>query len=199
MPAPISLSFRCPSAISRLLVNKRGTVAIEFAIVGTALFTMIVFIMFGSLLLYMSQALDRATNVAARQIMTGVVQQQAISSASAFATKIVCPALPTMFNCNDLIINIQKVNASDAAYYPSQSWYYTLVNISQTALLIPTLSNSTTQFRPGTQTDYVYLQVIYPISFLPSFMAKLLSSGATYHGSPAYLAVSTAAFRNEQY
>ena len=184
--------------LPRLLRDEHGAAAVEFAMVSGALLTTIVFVSFGGLLLYMSQALDRATTVAARQIMTGVVQGKAIGSASAFATSFVCPALPAAFTCSNVIVNVQKVNASDSAYYSSQSWYYTLVNSTQTSL-IPTLSNSATQFNPGVQTDYVYLQVIYPITFLPSFMTKLLSGGATYNGSPAYLAVSTAAFRNEQY
>ena len=190
---------RRPWSVPRLLQDERGAAAVEFAIVSGALLMTIVFVMFVGLLLYMGQALDRATSLAARQIMTGVVQGQAISSASAFATSFVCPALPATFTCSKVIVNAQKVSASDPAYYPSQSWYYTLVNSSQTSLIVPTLSNSSTQFNPGVQKDYVYLQVIYPITFLPSFMANLLSGGATYNGSPAYLAISTAAFRNEQY
>ena len=61
------------------------------------------------------------------------------------------------------------------------------------------LSNSGSKYDPGIQSDYVYLQVIYPITILPSFMSSILSGGATYNGSPAFLAVSTAAFRNENY
>ena len=66
-------------------------------------------------------------------------------------------------------------------------------------MLIPTLSNGSAKFDVGIQASYVYLQVIYPITFLPRFLAGVLGNGATYNGSPAYLAVSTAAFKNEQY
>ena len=77
--------------------------------------------------------------------------------------------------------------------------YYALVNGDQSGLIIPSLSNAGAQFNPGNQGSYVYLQVIYPVTFLPAFVAKLLGANATYNGAAAYLAVSTAAFRNEQY
>jgi hypothetical protein len=41
--------------------------------------------------------------------------------------------------------------------------------------------------------------VIYPITFMPAAFASILDSSATFNGAPAYLTVSTAAFRNELY
>ena len=55
------------------------------------------------------------------------------------------------------------------------------------------------QFTLGSQGDYQYLQVIYPITFLPSFMTAWLDASTKYNGKPAYLIISTAAFRVESY
>ncbi len=173
--------------------DRGGASAVEFAIVGGMFITTIVFVMMLGLLVYMGQALDRATAVAARQIMTGAVQKQGLSQ-SAFLTTVVCPALPAIFICGNVIVNIQTV--PEAA---QPNGYYAFANGNQTALLIPTLSNASSQYNPGIQTDYVYLQVIYPITILPKFMMTIFGSGSTFNGSPAYLSISTTAFRNEQY
>ncbi len=93
-----------------------------------------------------------------------------------------------------MIVNVQTV--PEAA---QPNGYYAFVNGNQTALLIPTLSNASSQYNPGIQTSYVYLQVIYPITILPKFMMTIFGSGTTFNGSPAYLSISTTAFRNEQY
>jgi Flp pilus assembly protein TadG len=173
--------------------DRRGASAVEFAMVGSMLIATIIFVMMLGLLLYIGQALDRATAVAARQIMTGAVQKQGLSQ-STFISNVLCPSLPAMFVCSKVIVNVQTV--SEAA---GPNGYYLFANNTQTGLIIPTLSNSSSQFNPGIQASYVYMQVIYPITFLPSFMASMFSAGVTYNGSPAYLTVSTAAFRNEQY
>lgn len=144
-----------------------------------------------SVILYYNQALDYATNRAARQIMIGAAQGAGTTQA-AFQTQV-CSYLPTAFSCADVIVNVQT--ATEAA---QPGGYYSYVNSSQTALVIPTLSNASAQFSPGQQGSYEYIQVIYPITFIPKMFASILG-GATYQGSPAYLAVSTAAFRNEQF
>lgn len=160
---------------------------------GSTLVLTIVFVMMIGLLLYMNQALDRATDMAARQIMIGAVQKSNMGQ-SAFRTTVVCPALPAAINCDDVIVNVQTV--TEAA---QPAGYYGLVNASQTGLIIPALSNASALFVPGTQGAYVYLQVVYPMTILPAFMNSLLGATYTYKGAPAYLTVSTAAFRNEQY
>lgn len=179
--------------LDRLVRDTCGAAAVEFALVGSATILTIVFIMMGGYLLYLGQALDRGTAVAARQIMIGAVQKANMGQ-SDFRTGVVCPALPAALACGNVIVNVQTV--AEAA---QPAGYYALVNGDQSGLIIPALSNAGAQFAPGNQGSYVYLQVIYPVTFLPAFMANLLGASAIYNGSVAYLAVSTAAFRNEQY
>ncbi|MCW6511573.1 pilus assembly protein [Hyphomicrobiales bacterium BP6-180914] len=144
------------------------------------------------LVLFLQQQLDYATSKAARQIMNGTVQQNAYSSTD-FRAQVVCSYLPAIFSCSDVIVNVQTVTEGI-----NPGGYYAFLNSDTTGLVIPQLSNGSTQYNVGTQGSYEYLQVIYPITFLPSVVTALLTSH-TYNGSPAYLAMATAAFRNEQY
>ena len=173
--------------------DRRGAAAVEFALVSSALLLTIVFIMMLGLVLYLGQALDRATALASRQIMIGAVQKAGLGQ-SAFRTSILCPALPAAMNCNDVIVNVKNL-----AKMPVANLYYSLINGTQTGVAIPTLSNAGASFDPGIQGDYIYVQIVYPMTFLPSFMSSIVGASASYNGTPAYLAVSTATFRNEQY
>ena len=161
--------------------------------VGGALVLTVVFVMMIGLILFLNQALDHAADLAARQIMIGAVQKANMGQ-GAFRTAVVCPALPASINCDDVVVSVQTV----ARTGPSPG-YYGFVKSDWSGLVVPALSNAGAQFDPGTQGAYVYLQIVYPVTILPGFMASLLGAGQTYKGAPAYLAMSTAAFRNEQY
>ena len=176
-----------------LSVDRHGAAAVEFALVSSMLIITILFTMLAGLVLYMTQALDYATSKAARQIMTGAVQKAGVNQ-SDFRTQIVCSYLPTVMNCDDVIVNVQTL--LEAA---QPGGYYSFVQSNQQGLIIPTLSNASAKYDVGVQFSYEYVQIVYPITFLPRFIASILSQGATYNNVPAYIAVSTAAFRNEQY
>ena len=175
------------------VANESGATAVEFALVASMLIFTILFVMTAGLILYLNQALDYATSKAARQIMIGAVQKGNLTQSS-FITTELCPYLPAALACGNVIVNLQTATegAQPGGYYP-------YVTSNQSGLIIPTLSNASTSYSPGSQGQYEYMQVIYPITFLPTVFASMLSGGATYNGSPAFLAVSTAAFRNEQY
>ena len=179
------------ASIIGLAGNQRASVAVEFALISMMLISAILFIMIVGVILYINQALDYATNKAARQIMVGNVQTSGMTQAS--FQQLVCSYLPATINCANVIVNVQT--ATEAA---QPGGYYAYVTANQSGLVIPSLSNSSSQFSPGTAGSYEYVQVIYPITFIPGLFASILG-GATYQGSPAYLVVSTAAFRNEQF
>ena len=161
--------------------------------ISSALIMSIIFVMAVWLYIYLSQALDYATYKAARQIMIGSAQTAAVQQ-SAFAPTYVCPYLPGALTCGSVFVNIQT--ATEAA---EPGGYYTYVTSNQSGLIIPQLSSAAMQYSLGTKGAYEYLQILYPVTFLPSFVTKLLGNGVVYNGSPAILLVSTAAFRNEQY
>lgn len=178
--------------LARLRADASGAAAVEFAIVSVPFVFSLLLTISVALVLFLHQQLDFATSKAARQIMNGTAQKSAYSSAS-FRSQVVCASLPAIFSCADVIVNVQT--ATEAV---NPGGYYAFVKSDMSGLVIPQLSNTTTQYSTGVQGSYEYLQVIYPITFLPAFVTSLLSS-QTYNGAPAYLLVSTAAFRNEQY
>ena len=173
--------------------DERGATAVEFALVASMLIVTILFVMSVGLVLYLNQTIDYATYRAGRQIMIGAVQKASTPQAS-FPSTYLCPYLPATLSCANTIVNIQTV-----AVGAQPSGYYAFANSNQTALILPPLNNNSTQYSLGTQGSYEYLQVIYPIQFLPSLITSFLSNGATYNGAPAILLTSTTAFRNEQY
>ncbi len=171
----------------------KGATAVEFAMVSSVLVLTLLFIMMVATILYMQQALDYATSKAARQVMIGTVQGAAMSQ-SDFRTTVVCTFLPAAFTCPNVIVNLQT--ATEAI---SPGGYYAYVKSDVSGLIVPALSNASAQFSAGSQSSYEYLQVIYPVTFLPTALASILSGGVQYNGTSAYLIVSTAAFKNEQY
>lgn len=152
----------------------------------------ILFVMVVGAILYIGQAVDYATNAAARDILTGAAQTNAVNAGS--FTQSLCSRLPSGIQCANIIVNLYKVTETQ-----QPGGYYSYVKPDTSGLTIPALTPGTGTFDLGMQGDYQYLQVIYPVTFLPSAFASLLSGGATFNGQPAYLVIATAAFRIEQY
>lgn len=186
------LFHRFTGGLPRLLRDCRGAAAVEFALVSVMFITALLFTLSVALVIFLQQQLDRATDVAARQIMNGTVQKTGYSG-DTFRTQVLCATLPSFFSCSNVIVNVWTVTQGS-----SPGGYYTYVSSDVSKLLVPQLTSTGAQFSPGVQGSYEYLQVIYPITFLPSLVTNLLST-QTYNGAAAYLTMSTAAFRNEQY
>ena len=172
--------------------DQGGAAAVEFALVASMLLMTILFVLSAGLMLYLNQAMDYAAYKASRQIMVGNAQKAAATQ-STFAATYVCPYLPAALSCSNLTVNVYTITEAS-----QPAGYYTLVNSNQTSLVIPSLTG-TTNFSLGTQGSYEYVQLVYPITFLPAAFVALFGNSITYNGSQAALIVSTAAFRNEQY
>lgn len=179
--------------VGTLLKNEKGAAAVEFALVALVFISTLLFILTAGLLLYFNMSLDFATAKASRQIMTGYIQKNSVNQ-SQFVTQYVCPNLPPFMNCSDVIVNVYT--ATEAA---QPGGYYAFANSGTTALNIPQLSNANASFSVGIQQSYEYVEIIYPFTALPSLVSKILGGGSTYNGSPAFLLISTAAFKNEAY
>lgn len=171
----------------------RGATAIEFAMVSPLLILTILFVMYVGMIEYLNQALDNATMRAARQIMTGYVQKNSVSQTN-FRTQVLCPYLPKALSCNNVIIRIQTVSQGS-----KPNGYYNFVNSDATALNMPVLNVDSNPYSPGVQQAYVYMQVVYPLTSIPSFLTSLLGQNTNYNGKQSYLLESTAVFKNEQY
>lgn len=175
-----------------MLADVKGASALEFALVAPLCLGLVLFLMTAGLVVYMNLALDYATGKAARALMVGTIQKNAVSQGD-FRTQYVCPYLPAAMSCGDVIVNLYTLTESTGA-----GGYSDYVNLSAGTLNIPTLSNGSASYAVGQQGAYQYLQVLYPATFLPALISKAMGN-ATYNGKTAFLTVSTAAFRNEQF
>ena len=164
-----------------------GATAVEFALVAPMVLLTIAFIMVVALVMFVNQRLDYATSQAARQVMIGKAQIDGTDQAT-FKTAL-CNRLPAVMSCANVVVNLYVVPAVSAG------GYYTYLNSNGTGLQIPSPSGGAGQYKLGSAGDHQYLQVTYPIPVLPAAFASMLGGG----GTNSYLAVSTAAFRNEKF
>ncbi|GJD63803.1 TadE/TadG family type IV pilus assembly protein [Methylobacterium frigidaeris] len=176
-----------------LIRDEKGSTAVEFALVGMMFIAALVGTMIVAQILYFGQKLDYATEQASRQVLVGTAQKQQTNPVSlASFTRELCGYLPAAMSCGDLIVNLYVVDAGNPGYRA-----YARNDMS--GLALPPLKPGSGQFTLGSQGKYQYLQVIYPVTLLPAFMTGWLDTTTTYKGKAAYLVISTAAFRVEQY
>lgn len=176
------------------MASTDGATAVEFALVSTPFILTLLFFLTAGWIIYLQQSLDAFTLTVARQVMIGAVQKAGTSDAATFKASYVCPTLPASFSCGDVVVNLYQVTEGS-----SPGGYYNYVNSTVTQVNVPSPLQPPGQFQAGTQGAYQYLQVLYPVTFFPSALATVLGSKATYNGAAAYVVMSTAAFRNEQY
>ncbi len=180
-----------------LIRDEKGATTVEFALVGALFLTALLFTMIVAEVLYFGQKLDFATEQASRKILIGSPQKQqesdpAYPATLARFTQELCGYLPAAMSCSDIIVNLYKVSAGNPGYYA-------YIKTDMSGLALPPLTPGSGQFTLGSRGDYQYLQVIYPVTLLPAFMTSWLDTSATYKGKAAYLVISTAAFRVEQF
>ncbi|MGH6811045.1 MAG: TadE/TadG family type IV pilus assembly protein [Methylocella sp.] len=165
--------------------------AVEFAMIGAPLVLIFLEIFQSGLFVYDSASLNHATQAAARQIMTGEVQKEGLTAAQ-FRTNLLCPLLPATMPCGNVIVNLQTFSEAD---YPSG--FYSFVNSTQTAIIIPPLDNTKTSFCPGGNGEYVYLQVYYAMPLIGAVWLPVVTT--TFQGQTVNLVSAAAAFKNEPY
>lgn len=79
---------------------RRGTVAIEFAFVGSALLALVVGILHIGFLLYAQTVLDFAGASLARTFQTGTIRSVPDITDNSFRTISICPALRNLLDCS---------------------------------------------------------------------------------------------------
>ncbi|TNC15265.1 pilus assembly protein [Methylobacterium terricola] len=178
-------------SLPNLIRDEKGSTTVEFALVGMMFIATLLFTMVVAEIMYFNQKLDYAIEQASRQVIVGNAQKMNPQPTLATFTQALCALLPPAVSCGDLIVNLYVVDPG--------SGYYGYVKSDQSGLKLPALTPGNGQFTLGTQGQYQYLQVIYPITFLPSALTSWLDASVTYKDKPAYLLISTAAFRVEQY
>lgn len=180
MPAP-----RHPNALKRKLRrfrrSRRGSAAVEFALVAPLFFGMLFAILETGLMFFADQTLETATQDVARLVLTGQAQNGNYDAAE-FQTQI-CNRIHALFNCNAITYDVQT--------FADFSGVDTSAPIdSKTKQYVPT-----NKFDVGGPGDVVLVRLFYQWPIYVTGLGFDLSN----LGNGKRLLIATAAFRNEPY
>jgi Flp pilus assembly protein TadG len=163
--------------------DKKGATAVEFGLVAAPFIALVVGIIQTFLTFFAQQLLEQVVKQSSRLILTG--QAQAASLTQTQFSQKVCQQVVILFNCNNLIINVQAYNSFSAS------------TTSAPTLTFDTNGNVTNgwTYSPGNPGDIVVVEVMYQ---WPVFMGPL---GFTLANLPNgnRLLMASAAFQNEPY
>lgn len=162
------------------LADRQGSTAVEFALVATPFIGLLVGIIQTFLVFFAQQLLETAVNQSSRLILTGEAQAQSMNQTQ-FASAV-CSSLPILFNCNNLMIDVEVAS----------SW--TTAGTGAPTLTYDNNGNvtNTWQFTPGNPGDIVVVRVMY---LWPVFTAPLLANLS----NSKRLIMASSAFQNEAY
>jgi Flp pilus assembly protein TadG len=165
-----------------------GASAVEFALVSIPFLAFLLAALQTTVILFMGDALQTATQKAARVFITGQAASQSMTQAQ--FTALVCSYLPALFNgsgssCPGLMVDVQSANSFSSL---------------NTATITPTYSangspNYTGNYSYGSAGSAVIVRAMYnwPVFNLPlGFNLQDQSNGT-------YLLIGTAVFQNEPY
>jgi len=177
--------------IRHFAANKRAVVALEFGLVaGPLLFTIFAIMQIGYTE-FVAAYLDLASTNAGRAIMTGKVSPLAMN-ATTFSQTYVCPVLPSIIPCANVIVNVSVVlSATAVASTPTN--YNNYLNTTKTGLALPTSQTAT--FCPGGSGDLVLVELLYPTTAITAVYQTV----ATTASNQTYYLTSAATFKNEPY
>ena len=181
-PAVAPGSFRI--ALHRFRRNRRGSAAVEFALVAPVFFALLFAIIETAIVFFAGQVLETVTQDSARKIMTGQAQM-ANYSKEQFKENVVCPPLAlarVLFNCDNVFI--------EAKSYPTFPDITVTEPIDASKNFVPPSS-----YCPGSGGDIVVVRMFYQ---WPLFVTGLGYNISNLTGSKRLLS-ATAAFRNEPF
>jgi Flp pilus assembly protein TadG len=166
----------------RMLSDRSGAAAVEFAMVAAPFLALIFAIMETAIVFFAGQALETAAADSARLIMTGEAQTQGFGQTQ--FKQAVCARIYALFNCNgSLYVDVKS--------YPS----FATVNVSKPIDPQGNVQTGTFGYQPGAACDIVVVRLMYQWPVYVSLLGLNLSDTA---GSKRLL-MSTVAFRTEPY
>ena len=178
MPLPAAATT---NILRRFRRNRRGSAAVEFALVAPLFFGLLFAIIELSMVFFASQVLETATQDSARVIMTGQAQNASFTQAQ--FKNLVCSKLTIMFDCvNGVSIDVQSYTAFGSVNVADP--------IDASKNFVPP-----NNYLPGNPGDVVVVRLFYK---WPLYVTGLGFNIANISGSKRLL-TATAAFQNEPY
>jgi Flp pilus assembly protein TadG len=181
MPSPAAPTAYARNLLRRFRRNRRGSAAVEFALVAPAFFALLFAIIETGIVFFAGQVLETVTQDSARTILTGQAQTAALNQTQ-FKTSV-CNRISVLFDCvNGIYIDVQSYpKFSNVAITPPIDAGQNFVN--------------NMKYCPGNAGDIVVVRVFYQ---WPLFVTGLGYNIANLSGSKRLL-TGTAAFRNEPF
>src|SRR5690242_4172888 len=116
MPSPAPTRFTLLAALRRFRRSRRGSAAVEFALVAPVFFALLFAIIEVAIMFFASQVLETVTQSSARVLLTGQAQSGTVTacavsgvstpcSQATFKT-YVCSQIPALFDCSKLSIDV---------------------------------------------------------------------------------------------
>src|ERR1700676_109407 len=181
MPSPAASTAAVRNALRRFRRNRRGSTAVEFALVAPVFFALLFAIIETAMVFFAAQVLETVTQDSGRTIMTGQVQTAALTK-DQFKTAV-CARISVLFDCaNGIYIDVQS--------YPSFANVVITDPIDASQSFVPP-----TNYNPGVQGNIVVVRLFYQ---WPLFVTGLGYNIANLNTGKRLLS-GTAVFRNEPY
>ncbi len=167
---------------SRFGDARAGATTVEFAFIAPAFLAMLFAIIQTTLFLFAQQTLQNAAVAAGRLFMTGSAQTGGLTQTQ-FANDV-CPMVSMLFSCGKLQIDVSTYSSFSSASTSAPSLYDSKGNLITTGT-----------FSPGTQSEIMVVQLVYPWPIFGMPLGSVLSN--TGYGTTEIMGVT--AFRVEPY
>jgi len=176
--APSTVSVR--QALRRFRRSRRGSAAVEFALVAPVFFALLFAIIETALMFFAGQVLETITQNSARMILTGQAQSGAYTQAN--FQSYVCGQIPALFTCANIWVDVED--------YPAFSSVVINSPIDASGNFVAN------KYCPGNAQDIIVVRLAYQ---WPLFVTGLGYNIASVPGGSMHLLTATAAFRNEPF
>lgn len=163
--------------------NRRGSAAVEFALVAPVFFALLFAIIETGIMFFADQILETTTQNSVRQILTGQAQSANYPKWTDFRDGVVCGQIPAVLTCANVYVSVQS------------SSQFSSVTINNMIGGDGCFDSSSLGYNPGGPGDTVVVQLYYA---WPLFVTGLGYNISTLCGNQRLL-VATAAFKNEPY
>jgi Flp pilus assembly protein TadG len=184
MPSPAASIASVNDALRRFRRDRRGSAAVEFAMVAPVFFALLFAIIETAMVFFAGQVLETITYDSARIVQTGQAQTAKYLKDD-FKKDVVCtrPLANLLFDCmSGVSVDVQSYSS------------FTSVVITDPIDASKNFTN-TQQYNPGNAGDIVVVRLFYQ---WPLFVTGLGYNISNLAGSKRLL-TATAAFRNEPY
>lgn len=192
MPSPAPSWYTLWTAPHRFRGNRRGSAAVEFALVAPIFFALLFAIIETALVFFSGQVLEAITQNSARVVLTGQAQSGSVTvcAVGGVATpctqatfkSYVCSQIPALFDCNSLYVEVTSFSSFSTVKLPTHL---------DAACNFDTNMN----YSAGSAGDIVVVRLFYQWPLFVTGLGYNIGCGST----SKKLLVATAAFKNEPY